>query len=372
MYSHRSGLPDHAGDLLEDLGYDRRYVLERLRASAARPVPNLLRLHQLRPDRGCRGGRRRRRASRGRTSPRTCSTGRSAWRRRVRGSPTTWPGRTARSATSTSTATTNRSTCATRNPQSPAGGVSSSVNDMTHWLTMMLANGSYDGKQIVDAEGAAARASPRRSCRARRASPRCVSGFYGFGFNVGTTSAARTQLSHSGAFELGAGTNFVILPSADVAIVALTNATPVGRAGDAHRASSPTWCSSARSARTGTTLYNKAFVQMEQPVGSLVGKQPPANPAPAAPLRVATSAPTTTTTGVRRGSPRRTASCSSRWARNWTSPLTHWDGNVFTFSFVTRERAAGNDLEGDVRRQQADPGVLRRGQAWERFTSDDR
>src|SRR6202165_5718969 len=31
MFSHRSGLPDHAGDLLEDLGYDRRYVLSRLR-----------------------------------------------------------------------------------------------------------------------------------------------------------------------------------------------------------------------------------------------------------------------------------------------------------------------------------------------------
>ena len=31
MYSHRSGLPDHAGDMLEDLGYDRRYVLEHLR-----------------------------------------------------------------------------------------------------------------------------------------------------------------------------------------------------------------------------------------------------------------------------------------------------------------------------------------------------
>src|SRR6476661_9682318 len=31
MYAHRSGLPDHAGDLLEDIGYDRRQVLERLR-----------------------------------------------------------------------------------------------------------------------------------------------------------------------------------------------------------------------------------------------------------------------------------------------------------------------------------------------------
>ena len=31
MMSHRSGLPDHAGDMLEDLGYDRRQVLDRLR-----------------------------------------------------------------------------------------------------------------------------------------------------------------------------------------------------------------------------------------------------------------------------------------------------------------------------------------------------
>ena len=31
LYSHRSGLPDHAGDLLEDMGYDQRQVLERLR-----------------------------------------------------------------------------------------------------------------------------------------------------------------------------------------------------------------------------------------------------------------------------------------------------------------------------------------------------
>ena len=31
MMSHRSGLPDHAGDQLEDLGYDRGYVLDRLR-----------------------------------------------------------------------------------------------------------------------------------------------------------------------------------------------------------------------------------------------------------------------------------------------------------------------------------------------------
>jgi CubicO group peptidase (beta-lactamase class C family) len=31
LLSHRSGLPDHGGDALEDIGFDRRQVLERLR-----------------------------------------------------------------------------------------------------------------------------------------------------------------------------------------------------------------------------------------------------------------------------------------------------------------------------------------------------
>src|SRR6266567_561808 len=31
MFAHRSGLPDHAGDSLEDLGYDRDQILHRLR-----------------------------------------------------------------------------------------------------------------------------------------------------------------------------------------------------------------------------------------------------------------------------------------------------------------------------------------------------
>lgn len=37
LFAHRSGLPDHTGDLLEDLGYDRKYVLERLRLKPLTP-----------------------------------------------------------------------------------------------------------------------------------------------------------------------------------------------------------------------------------------------------------------------------------------------------------------------------------------------
>src|SRR6478752_637572 len=112
-------------------------------------------------------------------------------------------------------------------PQAPAGGVSSSLNDMTRWLTMLLANGTYEGRQIIDPKALLPAITPQ-IVSDRATEPAMRSGFYGYGFNVAPTSAARMELSHSGAFELGSGANFVILPSADVAIVALTNATPSG------------------------------------------------------------------------------------------------------------------------------------------------
>ena len=52
-------------------------------------------------------------------------------------------------------------------------------------------------------EGSAARGHPANRVEPG-IEPAMRSGFYGYGFNVGTTSAARMELSHSGAFELGA------------------------------------------------------------------------------------------------------------------------------------------------------------------------
>ena len=102
------------------------------------------------------------------------------------------------------------------------------------------------------------------------------SGFYGYGFNVGPTSAARMQLSHSGGFELGAGTNIVILPSADVAIVALTNATPAGIP-EALTAEFADLVQFGEVREDWYKLYTDAFEPMGEPEGSLVGQQPPAD-----------------------------------------------------------------------------------------------
>ena len=107
------------------------------------------------------------------------------------------PGRTGRSAISTSTAATSRSYIRDADPEAPAGGASSSVNDMTRWLAMVLANGSYDGKQIVDAKALLPAVTPQ-IVSSPATEPAMRSGFYGYGFNVGSTSAARMELSHSG------------------------------------------------------------------------------------------------------------------------------------------------------------------------------
>ena len=76
MYSHRSGLPDHAGDMLEDLGYDRRQVLERLRHLPLAPFRISYAYTNFGLTAARRGGRRRGAGSRGRTSATRCCTGR--------------------------------------------------------------------------------------------------------------------------------------------------------------------------------------------------------------------------------------------------------------------------------------------------------
>ena len=203
---------------------------------------------------------------------------------------------------------------------------------------MVLANGSYDGTQIVDAKALLPALTPQ-IVSSPATEPAMRSGFYGYGFNVGTTSGARMQLSHSGAFELGSGTNFVILPSADVAIVALTNATPSG-VPEALTAQFADLVQFGEVREDWFTLYNDAFKHMEMPFGSLVGKQPPANLAPAGPLASYVGTYDNPYWGPARVDEKDGALTLSLGPK-LRVPLQHWDGNVFTFSFVAENAPPG-------------------------------
>jgi CubicO group peptidase (beta-lactamase class C family) len=37
-------------------------------------------------------------------------------------------------------------------PESPAGGVSSSANDLARWMALVLQNGKFEGRQIIPAD----------------------------------------------------------------------------------------------------------------------------------------------------------------------------------------------------------------------------
>lgn len=339
LYSHRSGLPDHAGDKLEDLGYDRRYVLERLRRLPLDPF---------------------------RISHAYTNFGVTAAAEAVaQASGRPWEDLSEQvlygplGMTSTSSRFADYEARPDKavghihvdgkyeplykrdaDPEAPAGGVSSSVNDLTHWLSMVLANGSYNGRQILDAKALLPALTPQ-SVSSPPSEPAMRSGFYGYGFNVGTSSAARMQFSHSGAFGLGAGTNIVIIPSADVAIVALTNATPSGIP-ETLTAEFADLVQFGEVREDWRTLYKNAFAGMDSPVGELVGKQPPAKPVPGRPPASYAGTYANDYWGPATVADKDGKLTLSMGPRPDTYELTHWDGDVFTFGFVSENSPPGS------------------------------
>jgi CubicO group peptidase (beta-lactamase class C family) len=343
LFAHRSGLPDHAGDLLEDLGYGRGAVLERLRflplgqfrtsyaytnfgvtaaaeavaAAAGKSWEDLTDEVLYRP------------LGMGSTSSRFADY-------RDRANKAVGHVRAPGSSTNT------YQPRYTRNPdaQSPAGGVSASVNDMTRWLAMILADGSHNGTSIVDPEALLPALTPQM-VSSPPTEPAMRSGFYGYGFNVSTSAAARMQFSHSGAFALGAATNFVIIPSADVAIVALTNATPVGVA-ETLTAEFTDLVEFGEVRENWRALYAEAFAGMDRPFGELVGKGAPTEPSPPRPLRSYAGSYANDYWGSATVGEAGGALTVSVGPRPDVYPLKHWDGDLFVFDVTSENAPAGS------------------------------
>ncbi|MFF3379608.1 serine hydrolase [Streptomyces sp. NPDC002680] len=226
LFSHRSGLPDHSGDLLEDLGYDRSYILKRLRYEPLTPF----------------------RASYAYTNFGPTEAAVAV----ARAAGTSWENLSAdklyrplgMDSTSSSFAdyekARNKAVTHVKqgdtwqaefvrdaDAQSPAGGASSTVRDMTKWLRLQLGNGEFDGRRVVDGDALDETHLPHIVSEPPHA-PAGRTGFYGLGWNVGYDDQGRLRLGHSGAFALGAATTVTLLPSESLGIVVLTNGAPVG------------------------------------------------------------------------------------------------------------------------------------------------
>jgi hypothetical protein len=115
--------------------------------------------------------------------------------------------------------------------EAPAGGVSSSARDLAEWVRLQLGGGKWNGKQIIDANALAETHKPQ-VCRnpADPAKPNECPGaqFYGLGWDIGTNSQGQAQVSHSGAFFLGAATAVYLIPHEHIGVLALTNSLPIG------------------------------------------------------------------------------------------------------------------------------------------------
>ncbi|UXA05981.1 serine hydrolase [Mycobacterium sp. SMC-2] len=338
LYSHRSGLPDHAGDKLEDLGYDRRQTLERLKYLPVAPF----RISYAYTNYGVTAAAEAVAAAAGKSWEElsdevlyrplgmTSTSSRFAdflarpnhavnhikiadkWEARFQRDP---------------------------DPQSPAGGVSSSVNDMARWLMMLLGNGTYNGQRIASPDVLLPAISPQM-VSAPAKTPRARSGFYGYGFNSSVDSSGRTEYSHSGAFDLGAATNFVVMPSEDLGIVALTNGAPYGIP-ETLTAQFMDLVQYGQIREDWAALYNKAIGWLNNPEGSLVGKQPPADPAPARPLSEYAGVYANDYWGPAVVTEHDGVLQLAMGPKNRMFTLTHWDGDTFTFPLTDENAPPG-------------------------------
>ncbi len=331
MYSHRSGLPDHAGDKLEDVGYSRTEVLQRLRFMPLDPF----RISYAYTNFGVTTGGEAVAAKAGKDWPTlsqdliygplgmTSTSSRYA----------DFEKRTDRAVGHIKIDGKWAKTTIPRDPdaQTPAGGVSSTVNDMATWLKMVLAQGKHDGAEIVAPDALLPAVSPQ-VVSSPPANPDTRAGFYGYGFNVGVTADARTQFSHAGAFASGAGTVFAMLPSADTAIVVLSNAAPIG-AVDALAAEFMDLVQFGEIRSDWRELYAKVYAPLSVPNGELVGKQRPANTTPSQPMP--------TFVGTYANAVYGPAEVVERDGKLFLEmgpggvrkhELAHWDRNTFTFT----------------------------------------
>jgi CubicO group peptidase (beta-lactamase class C family) len=227
LMAHRSGLKTGSGDLLEDLGFDRAYILAHLNQE---PLDTFRSSYNYSNFGYTEAGQAAADAMKlswedlaGEILFRPLGMTSSSYRHsdyenaadrasiHVPLGNKEWAARYLRDADS----------------EAPAGGASSSVRDLAQWLRLQLGNGSYQGKLVIDPAALQATRVPQ-AVSVPASAPAARSRFYGLGWNVSYDDQARVQLGHSGAFNLGTATAVATLPGEQLAIVALTNGRPQG------------------------------------------------------------------------------------------------------------------------------------------------
>lgn len=340
LFSHRSGLPDHSGDLLEDLGFDRTYILEHLRyeplspfrasyaytnfgvTAAAQAVANANDTTWEKLAEDTLYGPAGMNSTSSRFTDYDEAKNKAATH--VKGADGSWEATYVRDA----------------DAQSPAGGASSTARDMATWMRLQLANGKLGGEQVIPADPLERTHLPEIVSNPPHA-PAGRTGFYGLGWNVSYDDQGRLRLSHSGAFALGTNTNVSLLPGEQLGITVLTNGAPAGLADSV----ALDFFDTAQYGRPTTdwlTLAAQVYEQQEEAGRSPTDyTKPPANAADARSDDTYTGTYDNdfygplTVTAARNGE-----LTMSLGPKPMTFRLTHFDGDTFSFETVG-ENATG-------------------------------
>src|SRR6266496_3991722 len=339
MYAHRSGLPAHAGDLLEDLEFTRAEILYRLRYQHP---DSSFRSHYAYTNFGITEGSIA--AARAYGLEWEAAANEKLFKRLGMTS--------ASSRYADFVAQSNKALGHVlvdgkwvpkfkRDPdaQSPAGGVSSSVNDVAKWIRLQLANGKFEGKQIVDEKALAETHHPQMLTGFNPFTG--LPSFYGLGWNVSYDEQGRLHLNHSGAFALGAATQVNLVPAEQLGIVVLTNAYPIGMA----EALGTTFLDTAlygKPTQDWFAIFKQAFSDPAA-VGTFLGfdySKPPASPAPALKNSAYVGKYTDDYFGDISIIEKDGALAIVQGPKNKTFPMKHYDRDTFTYE-TEGENAVG-------------------------------
>ncbi|HEY7852452.1 MAG TPA: serine hydrolase [Caulobacteraceae bacterium] len=339
LFSHRAGLVEHAGDLLEDLGFSRAETLRRLRygkpggafrasyaytnfglteaaVAAARPYG----LDWEDAAESCLFRPLGMASTSYRYADFTARADKALGHVKVSGR---WVQKYHRDP----------------DTEAPAGGASSSVNDLAKWMRLQLSGGTFEGRRIVNEAALAETHAPQA-----RTGSNPITGapqFYGLGWNVNHDPQGRLRLSHSGAFALGAGTMVYLVPSEHLGVVVLTNAAPVGAA----EGLAFTFIDEAlygRQSQDWPALFTKVFADPAS-MGIVTGadySKPPAAPSPAAPSGAYAATYANAYFGDVEVSEAGGRLSMALGPERTAFPLTHYDRDVFTYE-PAGENAAG-------------------------------
>ncbi|MER5733330.1 serine hydrolase [Streptomyces sp. NPDC002138] len=363
LFSHRSGLPDHAGDLLEDLGYDQSYILGHLREEPLAPFRASYAYTNFGLTAAAEAVARAKGVSWEKLSQDTLF--KPAGMTRTSTTFQAFQAAPDRAATHMRNADGTWSPLSVRDPdaQAPAGGVSSTARDLSRWMRLQLSGGTLDGHRIVPA-ATLARTHLPEIVSSQPAGPTGRAGFYGLGWNVSYDDAGRLRLGHSGAFALGANTNVTMLPLEQLAIVVLTNGAPAGLA-DAAAFDFFDTAEHGKPTADWLKLFSSFYARSEDALRSPTDYAHP--PTGAKPARQDSAYAGTyvspyygkLTVSAEPGGPAGQGLTLSLGPKPLRFPLTHYDGDTFSFE-TTGENAVGRTgvtfADGTVRVEYLDAG----------------